>query len=471
MYLRALFLFSTLFTFFLSYSQQLFEGEINVSAGGGVDNRDAVIYLPAHYSKSKSYPLVIFTHGMGEAGKDVKKLYKQGLPKVLKSGYRPSFDFIMVAVQRNSFSVSPDWLAGILKDCQKRWKIDENRIYLTGLSAGGWAIYGSQLNYSAAFAKKFAAIVINSGVTQNVNKKNFDWWKQTKTPLWAIVGGSDKGYVGKNAYMVNEINKRVPKLATLTIRSGVGHGGWTDVYNGKVKINGKNMWEWLYQFSRSSKDTKPDNDEANNDDDDDKDKDKDKDKDDDEDDETTPPTDVSSAAATRYIKVNIFKGANPYTGSIWNNWDVGAQKATDINAGKFKYDDGASSAVSAVLSGSYRVVDNASAYGGGMAPAGVIRYTSYAIGKRTLTISGLSRSKKYNLNLYGSRRSRINRTTVYKINQTTRKIGTTNNLMDKASFTNLTPDAKGRIVVTIENLNTYNYINGFMITEIGTSKN
>src|SRR3954469_4419514 len=84
MVLRGLFLFSLCFSVSFAFSQKLYEDRINVEAGKGVDKKNAIIYLPANYSKSKAYPLVIFTHGMGEAGNNIKKLYKQGLPKVLK---------------------------------------------------------------------------------------------------------------------------------------------------------------------------------------------------------------------------------------------------------------------------------------------------------------------------------------------------------------------------------------------------
>jgi hypothetical protein len=441
MRLRAFLVFSFVLVFFSSWSQHLFEDQINVSSGKTEDKRDAIIYLPANYSKTKAYPLVIFTHGMGEAGKNVKKLYKQGLPKVLKNGYRPPFDFIMVAVQRNSFSVAPEWLAGILKDCQKRWKIDARRIYLTGLSAGGWAVYGSQLNFTPAFAKKFAAIVINSGVTQNTKKKHFDWWKQTRTPLWAIVGKLDKGYVGKNAYMVNEINKRVPKLATLTVRPGIGHGGWSDVYSGKVKLNGKNMWEWLYQFKRNTDGTA---DEI----------------------PTTDDTQKPPTAETKNIKVNLYKGQNPYTNSAWNNWDVGAPEGINLKSGKLKYENGSVSSISAVLSSTFRVVDNLANYGGGMAPAAVLRYASYGMEKRTLTITGLSSDKKYNITLFGSRAKRPGNNTIYQIGKVTRTVDTYKNLNEKAVFENIKADANGRIIVTIDKTKLFNYLNGFVITEI-----
>src|SRR6476620_635268 len=123
MVLRGLFVIALVFSFVIGFSQKLFETQIDVNSGSRVDKKGAIIYLPANYSKQKAYPLVIFTHGMGEGGKNVKKLYKQGLPKVLKKGYRPPFEFIMVAVQSNSFSVRTEWLQSILTESEKRWKI------------------------------------------------------------------------------------------------------------------------------------------------------------------------------------------------------------------------------------------------------------------------------------------------------------------------------------------------------------
>lgn len=433
--LARLFAFLPLFFFFSSRSQQLLETQINVGSGGKVDKKSAIVYLPANYSRSKSYPLIVFTHGMGEAGTNVKKLYKQGLPKVLKQGYRPPFDFIMVAVQRTYFSVKPEWLAGILEDCEKRWNINKDRIYLTGISAGGWSAYGSQLNISPAFAKKFAAIVVNSGVTDNIEKENLDWWKQTKTPLWAIVGAADVRYVSKNARMVKEINKRVAGIAALTVRPGVGHGGWTNVYKGKVKLDGKNMWEWLYQFKRSGNGS------------------------------SDPAEDDDSDNDANYIRVNIYSGSNPYSNSRWYNWNVGAGSEKNIKTKVLDYSDGTASTIRAELSRTDRVVDNTANYGSGIAPAGVLRYASYTQKDRTLTLSGLSSSKRYTIELFGSRRRNADMATIYKINSATRRIKTYYNFKDRAVFKDVKPNSNKRIVVTIESADTFNYLNGFTITE------
>lgn len=195
-------------------------------------------------------PLVIFSHGNGEQGTTGAALWNAGLPAALKSGFKPPFACVIIAPQRSSYSVAPDWLPNIIADAIARFKIDTNRIYLTGLSAGGWATYGSQLNLTPAFAKKIAAIVPLSAATQDLIKSNF---AQYNAPTWAIVGGNDISYKEQNEDMVKRINAVKPGLAKLNIRTGVGHGGWTEIYNGTWKgTDGKSIWDWMYQFKRGT---------------------------------------------------------------------------------------------------------------------------------------------------------------------------------------------------------------------------
>ena len=233
-------------------AQQLINDKIDIVAGSGVYNVNCVIYLPRNYSTSVAYPLVIYAHGVGQAGTDISKMYTAGLPKVLQAGYIPPFDFIMLAPQQSSYGPDPAWLPAILEEANKRWKIDNSRIYVTGTSAGGWMTYGSQMNISTDLAQKFAAIVPISGATQDINKNNFSWFKTSQTPVWAIVGDLDVSYRDQNIYMVNQINQQVPNLAMITIRSGEGHGNWDPIYNGTLTVNGKNIWTWMYQFTNGT---------------------------------------------------------------------------------------------------------------------------------------------------------------------------------------------------------------------------
>ena len=158
---------------------------------------------------------------------------------------------------------------------------------------------------------------------------------------------------------------------------------------------------------------------------------------------------VSGGAPTtgaKSIKVNLYGGTNPYNNTGWNNWNV----VGSLNSGALKYSDATSSSVSAALSSSGGVNDNGTAYGSGMAPAEVLRYTSNATTSRTLTLSGLSTSKTYSLELYGSRNNYSGNYTVFTVNGTSQNISTYRNLTQKAQFTNLAPNASGQITVTID---------------------
>lgn len=437
-----------LFSVFVGRSQQLHADTVNVSATGTHDSRNAIVYLPASYEVSKKYPLVIYLHGIGQAGTDIKKLYQTGLPKVLNDGYRPSFDFVMVAPQSDTYGIKPAWLEGILQDAEKRWGIDTNRIYITGIDAGGWAAYGSQLNISPTFAKKITAIVAISATTQNVAKENIAWWKASRTPFWAITGQTDNSYMSQNAALTDAVNKATPGIAALTILPGVGHSGWNDVYSGKIKQDGKTVWQWLAQFDRSKTFSKP------------------------------HVTNLATAAASlktastaaaiatsKSVQVNIYGGANSYLSSAWNNWNVGLDLTYNSNSGALNYSDGTTSGISAVLSSSRNIGDNTDAYGSGMAPAPVLRYASFSSTARSLTLSGLSPTKTYTLELYASRNTNDGNATVFSVNGIARTINTYNNLNDKATFTSLSSNGDGEIKVSITGPNTFNYINGFTVTE------
>src|SRR2546423_10977854 len=147
-----------LFFWHFSNSQTIWNDKVNIQTTGTY-YVNAVIYTPANYTASKRYPLVIFSHGTGEAGTDINLLYNTGLPRVLKNGYKPYFDFVMIAPQRSSYSVDPSWLPGILKDAISRFSIDTTRIYLTGLSAGRWNCFWTQLNIDNCLAKIGGAVV------------------------------------------------------------------------------------------------------------------------------------------------------------------------------------------------------------------------------------------------------------------------------------------------------------------------
>jgi uncharacterized delta-60 repeat protein len=163
----------------------------------------------------------------------------------------------------------------------------------------------------------------------------------------------------------------------------------------------------------------------------------------------------------RYVKVNLFAGVDPIVSSEWNNWN----NLRSLHYNNFYYSDSTVSSIDAVLSARNGVNDNGSSYVGGMAPPRVLRHSSQNTGTRTLTLSGLTVSKRYSIELYASRNANPTDTTVFTVNGVSQKIGTYRNNTNRATFTNLAPNAQGQIVVTISSTKTYNYLNGFTLTE------
>ena len=90
----------------------------------------------------------------------------------------------------------------------------------------------------------------------------------------------------------------------------------------------------------------------------------------------------------------------------------------------FNYADGTSSTISANLSSSVAVVNNGTGYSGTLAPEEVSGSTSYAAGNRTLTLTGLSGSKKYDTGIVWEQERKYGRLGPVLINGITQTVST-----------------------------------------------
>jgi len=166
---------------------------------------------------------------------------------------------------------------------------------------------------------------------------------------------------------------------------------------------------------------------------------------------------------SKFIRVNLYGGSNPYTTGNWNNWTIGTGERTNTISSNFIYDDASVSTVSATLSFSSGIADNGASFGGTMCPPQVLRYTSYSTSTRTLVVRGLNNGYKYDIEFYASRANTGN-STQFTINGLSKTVVTDNNLANKVIYTDLTP-TNGQITVTLSRVGTYNYLNGFTLTE------
>jgi predicted peptidase len=144
---------------------------------------DYLLYLPAGYENDTvtKWPLLVFLHGGGESGNDIELVRKQGLPLQLQEG--KEIPLIVASPQsRLGFGWENDLLASFVVQLQQNLRVDRERIYLTGLSFGGYGTW----SLAKEHPQFFAAIVPICGGGDTT-----DIWKLRKLPIWAFHGAKD----------------------------------------------------------------------------------------------------------------------------------------------------------------------------------------------------------------------------------------------------------------------------------------
>jgi len=176
---------------------------------------------------------VVFLHGAGERGNDNKAQMKHGVAEFASEERMKAFPCFLIAPQcpekrqwATSAKASADAQPGKLvldlieKTC-KELPIDKNRIYLTGLSMGGFGTWDLLARKPDLFA---AGIPICGGG----DEKKAD--KLVKIPIWVFHGDKDGAVkVERSRAMVAAIEKAGGK-PKYTEYPGVGHDSWSRTY-------------------------------------------------------------------------------------------------------------------------------------------------------------------------------------------------------------------------------------------------
>ncbi|MFM7319870.1 MAG: dienelactone hydrolase family protein [Isosphaeraceae bacterium] len=184
------------------------------------------IMLPEGYKADDKteYPLVLFLHGAGERGNDNAKQLVHGAGEFAKPANRQKYPAIVVAPQcpSGSFWTREDKnLMGLLDSVRKDYRIDARRIYVTGLSMGGFGTWSLIAATPTLFAA--AAPICGGGSTESAGKL-------VNLPIWVFHGDADtvvKPDLSRN--MVKAIEKAGGK-PKYTEYAGVGHDSWTATY-------------------------------------------------------------------------------------------------------------------------------------------------------------------------------------------------------------------------------------------------
>lgn len=235
---------------------------VTVNAQDSLTN--ALLYLPESYKvSSKRYPLIIYLHGVGQAGKDIKKMLTDGLPKSIANGLKPKamadgriYEFIVFSPQAPEWSYQEKELKYMLPYIIKKYRIDTSRIYLTGISAGGFGAFTSVATNDSLFAIKIAAIVAVSPVALDFSKDDDikTGVKHYAMPVLNICGTADAMISNARRYDTLLNNQNPPiKYKLIEIANGK-HTVSDTAYNPESHFGefGMNIYEWMLQYSRTA---------------------------------------------------------------------------------------------------------------------------------------------------------------------------------------------------------------------------
>ena len=201
---------------------------------------DYLLHLPQGYDKSakdQKWPLILFLHGAGERGSDLEIVKKHGPPKLIAAG--KDIPAIVISPQCPTdewWNDHIDGLLALLADVQKKHNVDPDRVYVTGLSMGGFGTWALLAREPQRFA---AAIPICGGGSR------LGLQRAANTPIWAFHGDADPVVpVDESTRLVEAMKARGAQNVKLTIYPGVAHDSWTQTYDDPA------VWEWLFAQKR-----------------------------------------------------------------------------------------------------------------------------------------------------------------------------------------------------------------------------
>ena len=208
---------------------------------------DYLLYLPEDYKKrgAKQWPLMMFLHGVGESGTNLNKVAVHGPPKLVKSG-KTNLPFVLVSPQCPVDRVwRDDELLALLDEVIAKHNVDTNRIYLTGLSMGGYGTW----SLGTRHPERFAAIAPICGggdqipiLLANPRKKA----ALKSMGVWAFHGGKDSLVILEESQrMTNALMRAGCKDVKLTVYPDAGHDSWTRAYQEPE------LWNWFLAHQRA----------------------------------------------------------------------------------------------------------------------------------------------------------------------------------------------------------------------------
>lgn len=220
---------------------------------------------PIDFNPNKRYPLVVFLHGAGERGDDNTAQLKHGMVEFCKPERRRAFGCYVLAPQcpQEERWADIDWtqptvqqpdeasdsmqlLFSVIDSMLEDAAVDKNRIYITGLSMGGYGTWDAIARRPDFFA---AAMPICGGGDPSTAEKI------KHVPIACFHGGADDVVVPEKSRVIVQAIREAGGEPQYTEYPDVGHDSWTQTYSNEDNLR------WLFQQRRSSASAVPSDEE------------------------------------------------------------------------------------------------------------------------------------------------------------------------------------------------------------------
>ena len=205
--------------------------------------RTVPFFAPPSYTSSRSWPLVVFLHGVGENGTDGERHLAVGLPPYVLANESAFPAFVIAPQCKGPWKYEGQDEQVVLDSivaAQREWRIDARRVYLTGLSQGGCSTF----DLGARYPDRWAGLVIVCGAGRPADAGRIT------APLWIFHGERDEVVPPSGPNQWDKSNAGGRDMAKLIPRAkytefeGADHFIWDRVYSDPA------MWEWLLAQKR-----------------------------------------------------------------------------------------------------------------------------------------------------------------------------------------------------------------------------
>lgn len=197
-----------------------------------------LLFLPEGYGSDpeKKYPMILFLHGAGERGNDLEKVKVHGIPKIVEQ--QKDFPFIAVSPQcpaRSWWSSEVEALNALLDNIVANYAVDLDRIYLTGLSMGGYGTWELAMEYPERFAA--IAPICGGGDPEEVSKIK-------DIPVWVFHGEKDNLVKPEESKKMVKALEEIGADVKFTLYPEAEHDSWTETYNNPE------LYKWFLEHSK-----------------------------------------------------------------------------------------------------------------------------------------------------------------------------------------------------------------------------